>query len=88
MAFNRSHMNSSVKLKLIHAIIKVKRGQSTDHVMNKKGQAFLAVRKAPSGLILVTDKNGRNVKNQLTAWKDTRGFNHFIHNNLSNLYGV
>jgi hypothetical protein len=81
-------MNSSVKLKLIHAIIKVKRGQSTDHVLNKKGQAFLAVRKAPSGLIVVTDKKGRNVKNHLISWKDTRSFHNFIQNNLSNLYGV
>ena len=85
-AFNKSHMNQAVKTKLIKAIVSTKKRGHVHHVNNRKGNAFLAVRVAPSGLIVVTDQKGRNVKNDLLAWNDTRTFNHYIFNNLSNLY--
>jgi len=79
-------MNQAVKTKLIKAIVSTKKRGHVHHVNNRKGNAFLAVRVAPSGLIVVTDQKGRNVKNDLLAWNDTRTFNHYIANNLSNLY--
>lgn len=75
-------MNQSVKTKILKAIVSTKKRGHVHHVNNKKGFAFLAVRVAPSGLILVTDQKGRNIKNDLLAWNDTRTFKHYIFNNL------
>jgi len=85
-SFNKSHMNSAVKSKLLKAIILTKKYGHVNHVLNKKGYAFLAVRIAPSGLISVTDQKGNNVKKHLLSWRNTVTFRNFIHNNLSNFY--
>lgn len=87
--FNRSHMNIVTKANILKAIATVKAGRSVEHVRNIKGHAYLAVRKAPSGLVSVTNKAGKSVKNDLLAWNgagSTRTFRHYIHDNVSNLY--
>lgn len=85
-SFNKSHMNTAVKSKLLKAIISTKKYGHVNHVLNKKGHAFLSVRIAPSGLVLVQDQKGNNVKKHLLSWRNTVSFRNFIHNNLSNLY--
>lgn len=79
-------MNQVVKAKLLKAIVATKKYGHVHHVLNRKGHAFLAVRIAPSGLILVTDKKGNNVKNALLSWSNTVTFRNYIFNNLSTLY--
>lgn len=85
--FNKSHLNVTVKAKILKAICTVKRRGGVEHVHNKKGHAYLAVRIAPNGNILITDKKGRNIKNHLLSWKGaghTKAFYNFIYDNLSN----
>jgi|26BtaG_2_1085354.scaffolds.fasta_scaffold25092_2 hypothetical protein len=65
-AFNRSHMNRTVKANLLKAIVKARK-QGIEHVLNRKGHAFLAVRNTTQGLIIV-DQTGRNIKEHLLAW--------------------
>lgn len=54
--------HSKVRESIFNACLNVyKSGYSVDHVTNRDGQAYIAIRKGSDGKIMATDRNGRDV---------------------------
>ena len=68
MNFNKSHINKTVRKNIIKAMINVIKRGTVDHVENRKGEVYLAVRNAGNGQFYVTDKAGHNVAHCFKAW--------------------
>jgi len=58
--FNKSHCNKTVEKNVAKAMFNVNKGYSVDHVRNKNGDAYLAVRRE-GDKFLVTNSRNKNV---------------------------